>query len=170
MPAELPHLPPYTAKAGDTLETRRRSAGVANPTIVGALSDLKVRSVRLLLIVLLMFLSGHWAFAMAVRVDPDPPSSASAVEQDTLTPPPEQDEHGLSQKAIEIARLFGFPITNSMVVTWLVSLGLIAFAQAATRRMKSVPDGAQNLFEWLVESLYNFLKGLLGQRLTHRTL
>ena len=42
-------------------------------------------------------------------------------------------EHGLSQKAVEIARPFGFPITNSMVVTWIVALGLIVFAQLATR-------------------------------------
>jgi hypothetical protein len=26
-------------------------------------------------------------------------------------------EHALSQKAVEIARVFGFPITNSMIVT-----------------------------------------------------
>ena len=43
-------------------------------------------------------------------------------------------EHGLPQKAVEIARPFGFPITNSMVVTWIVAIGLIVFAQVATRR------------------------------------
>ena len=32
-------------------------------------------------------------------------------------------------------RPFGFPITNSMVVTWIVAVGLIVFAQLATRRM-----------------------------------
>ncbi len=48
-------------------------------------------------------------------------------------------EHGLSQKAVEIARPFGFPITNSMVVTWIVALGLIVFAQLATRRMTRSP-------------------------------
>src|SRR5262245_63799026 len=64
-----------------------------------------------------------------------------------------QEEHGLSQSAVEIARPFGFPVTNSMVVTWLVALGLIVFAQLATRHMKQVPDGSQNFLEWLVESL-----------------
>ena len=44
-------------------------------------------------------------------------------------------EHGLPQKAVEIARPFGFPITNSMVVTWIVAIGLIVFAQLATRPM-----------------------------------
>ncbi len=43
-------------------------------------------------------------------------------------------EHGLPEKAVEIARPFGFPITNSMVVTWIVAIGLIVFAQLATRR------------------------------------
>ncbi len=34
----------------------------------------------------------------------------------------ETEEHALSQKAVEIARPFGFPITNSMVVSWIVSI------------------------------------------------
>jgi F-type H+-transporting ATPase subunit a len=79
------------------------------------------------------------------------------------------EEHGLSQKAVEIARPFGFVITNSMVVTWIVALGIIAFAQIATRSMKRVPDGAQNLLEWLVESLYGLLESILGPRLVRRT-
>src|SRR5262249_39614720 len=37
------------------------------------------------------------------------------------------EEHGLSQRALEIARPFGFPVTNSMVVTWIVAAGLIVF-------------------------------------------
>jgi F-type H+-transporting ATPase subunit a len=79
------------------------------------------------------------------------------------------EAHGLSQKAVEIARPFGFPVTNSMVVTWFVALGLIVFAQLATRRMQQVPQGAQNLLEWLVEGLYGFLEGLLGARLARQT-
>ncbi len=78
------------------------------------------------------------------------------------TSPPEQQEHGLSTKAVEIARPFNFPITNSMVVSWIVALGLILFAQVATRNMKQVPRGAQNFLEWLVEGLYNFLVGIIG--------
>jgi F-type H+-transporting ATPase subunit a len=78
-------------------------------------------------------------------------------------------EHGLSQKAIEIARPFGFPITNSMVVTWIVAIGLIVFAQLATRRMASVPSGAQNFLEWLVEALYGLLESIIGRHLVERT-
>src|ERR1044072_3352229 len=78
-------------------------------------------------------------------------------------------EHGLSAKAVEIGRVFGFPVTNSMVVSWVVALGLIIFVRIATRRMDQVPSGAQNFLEWLVESLYGFLEGLLGRHLVDRT-
>jgi F-type H+-transporting ATPase subunit a len=78
-------------------------------------------------------------------------------------------QHGLSQKAVEIATPFGFPITNSMIVTWIVALGLIVFAQMATRRMDEVPTGAQNLLEWLVESLYGLLESIIGPHLVQKT-
>jgi F-type H+-transporting ATPase subunit a len=78
-------------------------------------------------------------------------------------------EQGLTQDAPAIARVFGLPITNSMVVTWITALGLIVFVRIATRRMKLVPDGAQNVWEWMVESLYNFLAGVIGQHLVQRT-
>ena len=79
------------------------------------------------------------------------------------------DEHGLPPQAVDIARPFGLPITNSMVVTWIVALGLIIFAWVATRNMKAVPDGAQNFLEWLVEGLYSFLEGIIGPHLVKRT-
>lgn len=82
---------------------------------------------------------------------------------------PEPSKHSLSPKAVEIARPFGFPITNSMVVTWIVAIGLIIFAQRATRKMQQVPDGPQNFVEWLVESLYGFLEGIIGPHLVART-
>ena len=44
----------------------------------------------------------------ALLVSPGALASLSAAE-----------EHGLSQKAVEIATPFGFPVTNSMVVTWI---------------------------------------------------
>jgi F-type H+-transporting ATPase subunit a len=78
-------------------------------------------------------------------------------------------EHGLPPRAVEIASLFGFPITNSMVVTWIVAIGLIVFAQMATRTMRQVPEGMQNFLEWLVESLYAFLEGIIGPHLVRRT-
>jgi F-type H+-transporting ATPase subunit a len=90
----------------------------------------------------------------------------------TITPQAERaqsEEHGLSTKAVEIARPFNFPITNSMIVSWVVAIGLIIFAQLATRDMKQVPGGAQNFMEWLVEGLYKFMVGIIGPHLAKRT-
>ena len=85
------------------------------------------------------------------------------------TSPDSEKEHGLSAKPVEIARPFNFPITNSMLVSWIVALGLILFAQLATRNMRQVPSGAQNFLEWLVEALYKFLAGIIGPHLAQRT-
>jgi len=78
-------------------------------------------------------------------------------------------EHGLSQKAVEIARPLGFPLTNSMVVTWIVALGLLLVARIATRKMTEVPTGVQNFLEWLVEGLHRLLEGIIGRHLVERT-
>ena len=78
-------------------------------------------------------------------------------------------EHSLPQQALDIAHPFGFPITNSMVVTWIVALALIVFARFATRDMKQIPGAAQNFFEWLIAGLYDFLEGIIGPHLVKRT-
>jgi F-type H+-transporting ATPase subunit a len=98
--------------------------------------------------------------------------SAPGISAQTDKPvahPSEPEEHGLSAKAVEIARPFGFPITNSMMVSWIVAVGLIIFAQFATRNMRQVPSGAQNFMEWLVEGLYKFMVGIIGPHLAERT-
>jgi F-type H+-transporting ATPase subunit a len=77
--------------------------------------------------------------------------------------------HGLSQSALEIAAPFGFPITNSMLVTWIVAAALILFAQLATRRLSEVPGGAQNLFEWVIEGIHGLLESVIGKHLVERT-
>ena len=82
---------------------------------------------------------------------------------------PTQAEHGLPREALEIGRFFGFPITNSMLVTWLTALGLIVVVQFGTRKMKLVPGGIQNFVEWLVDSLRGFLEGIIGKHLVDRT-
>lgn len=80
-----------------------------------------------------------------------------------------EPEHGLSASAEDIFHIGKFAVTNSMFVTWVVALGVIIFAQVATRNMKPVPEGAQNFWEWMVESLYDFLAGIIGPDLVKKT-
>jgi F-type H+-transporting ATPase subunit a len=142
----------------------------AEPTITGdILLKGKALCFRLLLIALFVGLSAHVVFAVGGRAGTAPAFLAGTVEQSSPASTSEQEEHGLSQKPVEIGHLFGFPVTNSMVVTWLVALGLIVFVQIATRNMQQVPSGVQNFLEWLIESLYGFLEGLLGPHLAKRT-
>lgn len=120
-----------------------------------------------------LILSAGLAFA-TVQTQGKDVAAASNVTADNKSDhgavaAPEKEGHGLPQSAVEVARVFGFPITNSMVVSWIVALGLIIFAQFATRGMKQVPEGAQNFLEWLVESLYKFLEGIIGPHLTKKT-
>ncbi len=61
------------------------------------------------------------------------------------------------------------PITNSITMIWLAVILIVIFCQIATRKMSLVPTGFQNFAEWVVESLYTFLEGLMGAHLTKRT-
>jgi len=141
-----------------------------NRTRAEALSRLKTKLIPLLCTAFFICVGVACASAANASSQDAPLISAQAREQ---SPPPatqlEQVEQGPSQKAVEIARPFGFPVTNSMVVSWIVAVGLILFAQVATRHMKAVPEGAQNFWEWLVESLYTFLEGIIGPHLVKRT-
>jgi len=77
-------------------------------------------------------------------------------------------EHSIPQKAQALGHQEGF-VTISMLVTWVVALALILFARFATRSMQDIPSGAQNFWEWLVESLYDFLEGIIGHDLVKKT-
>ena len=87
-------------------------------------------------------------------------------------------QEGLSQKApllvdtvihnVPVIGDLPIKINDSMVITWGVMIVLIIFAQVATRKIKDVPEGAQNFCEWVVEGLYNFLEGIIGKELVKR--
>jgi len=78
-------------------------------------------------------------------------------------------EPAVPLKPAELVHVGKFAITNSMLVTWIVAAGIIVFAQLATRKIKPIPSGAQNFWEWLVESLYNFLESIIGRDLVKKT-
>jgi len=148
------------------------------PTILGCELRFAPKSAVALLVfaVVFMGLAGDLTFARVEAAETGSTASAnekaglgSADQASVPAATAEVEEHGLPQKAVEIARPFGFPITNSMVVSWIVAVGLIIFARVATRDMKHVPGGAQNLLEWLVGGLYDFLESIIGPHLVKRT-
>src|ERR1700719_3884697 len=80
-----------------------------------------------------------------------------------------EGEQAVPLKPQALVQIGKFAITNSMLVTWIVAAGLIIFAQIATRRVATIPSGAQNFWEWLVESLYQFLENIIGRDLVRKT-
>jgi F-type H+-transporting ATPase subunit a len=109
------------------------------------------------------------ALVLAESMETPPRAATASAPATTPSSPAAPAEHGLSEKAVEIARPFGFPITNSMVVTWIAAGVLIAVSQVATRKMQPVPAGLQNFWEWLVEGVKGFLEGIIGKHLVERT-
>jgi F-type H+-transporting ATPase subunit a len=111
--------------------------------------------------ILLLVLAGSMPAALLAQTNlPGAPVAA---------PKAEPAEEGLPDKAPTIFSIGPFPVTNSMLVTWIVAAGIIVFARFATRRMKDVPDGPQNFWELLVEGLYNFLEEIVGADLIKKS-
>jgi len=75
--------------------------------------------------------------------------------------------HGLPQAAPRLGK--GQFVNSSMVVTWIVAVLLIWFARSAMKNAKAVPDGKQNFWEWMVESLHDFLEGIIGRELVKKS-
>jgi F-type H+-transporting ATPase subunit a len=55
--------------------------------------------------------------------------------------------------------------TNSMLVTMIVTVLVVIWARQSTKKMTLVPDGVQNLFEALVETLYVTFEGVVGKHM-----
>lgn len=79
------------------------------------------------------------------------------------------ESHGLPPEAPILWDFGFFKINSSMIITWIVALLLIICSRIATANIKAVPEGAQNFWEWLVESLYTFLEGIIGHDLVKKT-
>lgn len=77
--------------------------------------------------------------------------------------------HGLPSAPPVVFQIGPLPVTNSMFVTWIVAAGILLFARVATRQLRDIPEGAQNFWEWLVESLRDFLEGIIGAHLVKKT-
>ncbi len=94
---------------------------------------------------------------------------ASAEAANTAAHAQEGHHSGILPSASVLVDLGFFQINNSMVITWTVALALILLARMATRNMDAVPSGLQNFWEWMVESLYDFLKDIVGPELVRKT-
>ena len=119
-----------------------------------------------ILAVLTVTLSSGWASAEDAHAVTG--QAGAAVHEAADAHGEHAEHHGLPAAAPRI-KIGPFSVTNSMIMTWVVAAFIIVFAQLATRNIKAVPQGIQNFWEWLVESLYDFLENIIGSDLVKRT-
>jgi F-type H+-transporting ATPase subunit a len=65
--------------------------------------------------------------------------------------------------AEEVFHILGFPVTNTILATWLTIVVVAGLFYAATRKIKIVPTGLQNLMEVALETLLNFVESVAGK-------
>lgn len=71
----------------------------------------------------------------------------------------------ISLAAEKIGSVFGLPITNSLLSTWIVMAILIVFSLAATRNMTLVPRSIQSIAEMIVGGFYDFFTSVAGRHI-----
>lgn len=71
--------------------------------------------------------------------------------------------------AEQLGSVFGFPITNSLVMAWVVMVLLIGFAYFFGRSLKTVPGKLQAGIEWAVEGTIAYMAETLeSEKLARR--
>ncbi|MBI2328780.1 MAG: F0F1 ATP synthase subunit A [Chloroflexi bacterium] len=62
-----------------------------------------------------------------------------------------------------IFHLFGLPITNSVIATWLTIIVLVGFSYAVSRRVRLIPRRWQALLEFILGALLDFCQRVAGE-------
>lgn len=69
----------------------------------------------------------------------------------------------ISISAEKISSLWGLPITNSLLTTWVTMGFLSVFAWVSTHRLSKIPSRFQSLAELIVGGLHDFFRQVAGQ-------
>ena len=57
----------------------------------------------------------------------------------------------------------GFPVTNTLLATWISIVVLVLLFFFGTRRRDLIPSGLQNFLEWAIELLLGLVEGVSGK-------
>jgi len=72
-------------------------------------------------------------------------------------------EAPLPPAPVNLFKIGGFDVNNSMIAAVIASIAIIILVQIAMRAPKLVPSGLQNLVEAMVEALSNFIESITGR-------
>jgi len=123
------------------------------------------------ILAVLIFSSGQFSpsFAGAASIDVD-----KAVAAEAVTVPEAAEAKESIPVAPEIVFTIplgekGLPITNSILMSWIVSIGLIAAFRIAIGHPKLVPGRAQAAVESVIEALRELLEMIVGPKMIGKT-
>jgi F-type H+-transporting ATPase subunit a len=78
-------------------------------------------------------------------------------------------ESAVSPKAYILSSIGGFPITNGMLYTWLVSLVIIAIVRYAVGRPQLIPGRGQIIVEGVIDNIYQVIVPIVGHKAAKAT-
>src|SRR3989344_3056418 len=64
----------------------------------------------------------------------------------------------------QLGTFFGIPITNTLLMSWVVVALLVVIGFFVGKKLKLTPSRPQVLFEWLVEFVYDYIAEILESR------
>jgi F-type H+-transporting ATPase subunit a len=70
------------------------------------------------------------------------------------------EEHGTTV----LFDIFGLKVSSFVTTMWAVMAVILIISFFATRNLKKVPTGAQNVMEFLVQTLIGFFAGVMGEK------
>ncbi len=70
----------------------------------------------------------------------------------------------ISLAAEPIFHIGTFPVTNTLLVVWVIMLFLFLLVFLVRRRLADVPGGVQNAVEAAIEALLSFIESIVGNR------
>jgi len=68
----------------------------------------------------------------------------------------------ISIPAEKIFEVFGFPITNTFLLAFIIGGFLFFLFLFGLRKKRIIPDFFQNFVEWILETLFNYVDGITG--------
>ena len=75
----------------------------------------------------------------------------------------------VSPYAYKLTSFWGLPITNSIIMSWVVSLGIIVGFRLLAGKPQLVPSRAQAVVETLIENIRGLIEPIVGKRLLRPT-
>jgi F-type H+-transporting ATPase subunit a len=69
-----------------------------------------------------------------------------------------------SLPAETIFHILGFPVTNTIIATWLTMLVLVIMAVAVSRRVKIIPGRLQSIFEGVLGWVFDLCASIAGEK------